>query len=140
MNRIVLTGYIASDIELKTTADGANVASARIAVKRPHVKDKTDYFQFVCWRATADFLSKYFRKGSGIEISGMLTSRQWEDQEGNKRYAIEIVADEVDFGKKSKSETEAQASEPAADRPIYNPYTTDRSEFVDIPTDDSLPF
>lgn len=102
MNKVILTGYIASDIELKTTNQGTSVTSFRLAVKRPKTKnDTTDFLTIVAWRSTAEFISKYFHKGSGIEVYGIITTRKWQDKDGNNRYATEIVAEGVDFGKHS---------------------------------------
>ena len=102
MNKVILTGYIASDIELKTTNQGTAVTSFRLAVRRPKTKnDMTDFLTIVAWRSTAEFISKYFHKGSGIEIYGIVTTRKWQDKDGNNRYATEIVAEGVDFGKRS---------------------------------------
>lgn len=102
MNKVILTGYIASDIELKTTNQGTSVTSFRLAVRRPKTKnDMTDFLTIVAWRSTAEFISKYFHKGSGIEIYGIVTTRKWQDKDGNNRYATEIVAEGVDFGKHS---------------------------------------
>ena len=99
MNKVILTGYIASDIELKTTNQGTSVTSFRLAVKRPKTKnDTTDFLTIVAWRGTAEFISKYFHKGSGIEVCGIVTTRKWQDKDGNNRYATEIVAEGVDFG------------------------------------------
>ena len=134
MNKVIETGYIASDVELRQTPEGTNVAQFNLAVKRPHTKDKTDFFKVVCWRNTAEFVSKYFAKGSGIEVVGSLQTRSWEDQNGEKRYAVEIVADEVDFGKKSKSDS---SNESQGSAPSYNPYEVPKFEEV---KDDYLPF
>ena len=135
MNKVIETGYIASDIELKQTNDGINVTSFNLAVKRPHTRDKTDYFKVVCWRSTAEFVSRYFTKGSGIEVSGHLETRSWEDQNGTKRYAVEIVAEEVDFGKKSKSDS---SNDGDTNAPGYNPY--EAPQFEQVANDDDLPF
>lgn len=134
MNKVILTGYVASDIELKTTPQGTSVVSFSLAVKRPKTKeDKTDFLTVVAWRSTAEFISKYFRKGSGIEVSGALTVRKLQDKNGNNRYSTEIVADEVDFGKKSKEDKpQDQQSAPQ--------YTPPKESFEEITDDDDLPF
>jgi len=112
MNKIFLTGYIASDVDLKATTQGVSVLTFNLAVKRPKTKDDTtDFLTIVCWRNTAEFVSKYFKKGSGIEVSGYLTIRKWQDKDGNNRYSAEIVAEEVDFGKKSRSEENGRQSD-----------------------------
>ena len=133
MNKVILTGYLAMDPELKTTQQGTNVTSFRLAVRRPKAKeDVTDFFTVVAWRHTAEFITRYFRKGDGIEICGTLTTRKWQDRDGNNRTSTEVVADEVDFGKKSKSENHSEeyaASYPSASQ-----------EYVEVDGDDDLPF
>lgn len=137
MNKVVLTGYISQDVELKTTTSGISVCTFNLAVKRPKTKeDVTDFITIVCWRGTAEFVSKYFRKGSGIEVSGILTVRKWQDKNGNNRYTTEVVAEEVDFGKKSSgNDSSGDSSASAA-------YTQQPSgqDFAELPDDDDLPF
>lgn len=123
MNKVFLTGYIASDIELKTTPQGISVATFSLAVKRPMSKSEiTDFINIVCWRSTAEFVSKYFKKGSGIETIGVLTVRKWQDKDGNNRYSTEVIADEVDFGKSkggtSNSEGAKLTASPVEDAEI----------------------
>ena len=109
MNKVFLSGYIASEIELKTTPNSVPVTSFSLAVKRPHTKEETtDFISVICWRNTAEFVCRNFRKGSGIEVSGMLTVRKWQDKNDNTRYSTEVVVDEVDFGKRSKVDAEAE--------------------------------
>ena len=107
MNSVILTGYIATEPEIRSTTQGTSVCTCSLAVRRPKTKDDTtDFLNVVCWRSTAEFVGKYFKKGSGIEVIGVLTTRKWKDKDGNNRYAVEVVADEVDFGKKSKTDEE----------------------------------
>lgn len=131
MNKVILTGYIASDPELKTTPQGVHVTTLSVAVKRPRSSDTTDFFTVICWRNTAEFVTKYFRKGSGIEVSGYLTKRKWQDKNGNNRTADEIIAEEVDFGKKSKGDDNSRSSDTS--------YPAQQTEEY-IPADDDLPF
>lgn len=133
MNKVFLTGYIASEIELKSTSQGTPVVTFQIAVKRQRTKNEvTDFITVVCWRSTAEFVSKYFKKGSGIEVSGILTVRKWEDKSGNNRYSTEVVADEVDFGKKSKDYKHQDCGQPQ--------YAPPSESFEEISDDDDLPF
>lgn len=133
MNKTFLTGYIASEIELKSTSQGTSVVTFQLAVKRPRTKnDVTDFFTVVCWRNTAEFVSRYFHKGSGIEVSGVLTVRKWQDKNGNNRYSTEVVADDVDFGKKSKDDKPQEAAQPQ--------YAPPSESFEKISDDDDLPF
>lgn len=138
MNKVVLTGRIAQDIELKTTTSGVSVCTFNLAVKRPKAKDDiTDFFTVVCWRNTAEFVSKYFRKGNGIEVAGMLTVRKWQDKNGNNRCATEIVADEVDFGKSSSKNCDGNDDNTASATYAQHPSGQD---FAELPDDDDLPF
>ena len=97
MNTITLLGRATSAIELKQTQAGKSVASFSLAVKRPFTKDITDFFTVCAWDKQAELLSKYVDKGDMICIRGHLATRSWEDSNGNKRYATEVVAQEVTF-------------------------------------------
>lgn len=134
MNIVSLTGRITKDIELKTTNNGVSVTQFTVAVKRPHVKETTDFFRIVCWRSQAEFVSKYFSKGDGIEITGVLTQRKYEDKEGNSREVIEVQADTVSFPVSTKNEdTKPQSN--------GNEFAkVDSSEFTEVDNDDDLPF
>lgn len=102
MNVVAISGRLTRDPELRTTQQGTSVTSFSVAVDRPGVKDKADFIDCVAWRSTAEFVEKYFRKGDPIEVNGVLTSRSWEDKEGNKRKALEVVCDRVGFTKAKK--------------------------------------
>ena len=95
MNSCNLTGRITADIELKTTQNGISVCSFGLAVKRPRVKDTTDFINIRAFRQTAEYLSKYARKGTQIEVSGTLTSQKWEDKNGNNRTTYEVIVNEA---------------------------------------------
>ena len=100
-NKVILGGRLTADPELKQTQSGIPVVSFSIAVNRRYqskdAPQQTDFFNVTAWRATAEFVSKYFRKGSSICITGTIQNRTWTDQQGQKRYATDIVADEVMF-------------------------------------------
>lgn len=96
MNSVNLTGRITADIEVKQVGD-TSVCNFRIAVKRPKTKDKTDFFTCVAWRNTAEFIARYFKKGSMIAITGCLTTDEYEDKQGNKRTTVSVRVDEADF-------------------------------------------
>lgn len=131
MNSVNITGRLTGDIELKTTQNGVSVCGFTVAVDRPAVSDKTDFIDCVAWRQKAEFLSKYFFKGDGIEITGVLQSRNYEDKNGNKRKAVEIVCEQVSFPKgKKKSDGDSNQQE--------SPYDT--SGFEEIGADEELPF
>lgn len=147
VNCVVLMGRLVRDPELKTTPTGVSVTSFRIAVDRDFVKAgeerQADFIDIVAWRQSAEFVCKFFRKGSMIAVQGSLQSRSYEDKNGNKRTAYEVIADKVNFcGSKTDSGTaggtrteEARAAAPA---PSYA--TGDAGDFGTLPTDDDLPF
>ena len=108
-NKVILMGRLCGDPELKQTQGGTAVTNFTIAVDRKHSKDEekqADFISVVAWRHAAEFISKYFGKGSAILIEGELQTRSWTDQQGNKRYATEVLAHEVYFCEaKKNSET-----------------------------------
>ena len=104
MNIAGITGHLTRDPELRRTGDGKAVASFCVAVKRPFTKDKTDFIDCVAWDKIAEFVSKYFGKGSGIAVDGFYTTRVWEDKDGVKRKNTELTASTIGFmGSKSDS-------------------------------------
>lgn len=129
MNSIILLGRTTNPIELKQTQAGKSVATFSLAVKRPFTKDTTDFHTIVAWDKQAELLSKYIHKGDQVCIRGYLTTRSWTDKQGNKRTAVEVVADEVSF---------VAPKEPTA-APTYQPYVP-QGNFEEIASDESLPF
>lgn len=126
-------GRLTADPELKQTQSGTNVTSFTLAIDRPGTRDKTDFINFVAWRQTAEFICKYFRKGHKIALTGYLTSRQYEDKNGNKRTSFEVVVDRAEFAESKKSSDGWNVS---AELPAYqNP-----QGFEEIPDEDDLPF
>ena len=103
LNHITIMGRMTRDPELRRTGNGIAVTSFTLAVDRDIApKDggqrETDFIDCVAWRQTGEFVSKYFEKGQMAVVSGRLQIRPWTDKEGNKRYAAEVVADNVYFG------------------------------------------
>jgi len=102
LNRVTIMGRLVRDPELRRTQSGTAVTSIRIAVDRDFKSQdgekKADFFDVVAWRATAEFVAKYFAKGRMAVVEGRLQTREWTDKEGGKRIATEIVADNVYFG------------------------------------------
>jgi single-strand DNA-binding protein len=135
MNSIILLGRTTSTIELKQTQAGKSVVSFSLAVKRPFTKDTTDFHTVCAWDKQAELLSRYVKKGDQICIRGYLTTRTWNDNQGQKRYATEVVADEVSFvgNKENSTEANPQPYTPSA-------YTGNSQNFEEIPQDESLPF
>ena len=105
MNSVNFTGNVCNDIELKNTPSGKAVVSLNLAVKRPYSKDTTDFIPLVCWDKSAEYLSRYARKGSKIAVSGKLTTRKYQDKDGHNRTAFEVVCDSVEI-LDSKGETQ----------------------------------
>ena len=132
LNVVIAMGRLTKDPELRVTESGKSVTSFTVAVDNRFDKEKTDFFDVIAWRQTAEFVCKYFRKGSMIAIQGRLATRTWEDKNGNKRKAVEIVADNVSFcGGKNES---AAPSNPMDIQP-----PSDDADYREIPEED-LPF
>lgn len=110
INSVVLMGRLTADPELKNTNSGIEVCSFSVAVERPYKNEngekQTDFINVTAWRQNAAFISKYFRKGQMIAIEGSIQTRSYEDKNGNKRTAFEVVVDRASFcGGKSDSTT-----------------------------------
>lgn len=114
LNNACLMGRITKELDLKTTPNGKSVLNFSIALNRSHTKEKiTDYVDIVAWGTTAQFVSKYFGKGSMIAIVGRLQSRNWEDKQGQKRQTLEVVAEQVSFTGEKSENPAPQESAPA---------------------------
>ena len=140
-NKIILGGRLTADVELKSTPSGVSVAQFSVAVNRKYSKDgaqETDFFNVTAWRNTAEFVSRYFKKGSSICIVGQLQNRTWEDNNGQKRYATDIIAEEVSF---VDSKNDSQGTN-TANTGAYMPeaYTQSQGNFEEVANDDALPF
>ena len=118
MNSCNFVGRLTADPELRRTQDGTAVCSYSLAVKRPMVRDTTDFIEFVTWRQSAEYLAQYGHKGDVVDATGTLQPRDWTDKNGNKRRAFEIVTSNVELlSSKKKSEesgntTQSQNSYP----------------------------
>lgn len=122
MNCVVLSGFLARDVELRYTTDNIAVASIVIAVKRPH-KDETDFIDCTAWRQAAENIVKYFNKGDFIQIRGYMTVEKYEiEKDGKKvkRYATKVIVEEFGFGgkKDKKEEPVVETSEDDAFMPF----------------------
>jgi len=140
-NKVILMGNLLADPELKQTPNGIPVTTFRIAVGRRFAKpgdaQQADFFDIVCWRQTAEFVTRYFSKGKPILVCGSLQTRSWVDANNNKRYTTEIVADEVTFVER-KSGDSVPREGGAAELPNYS--SPGESTFEDLSADDELPF
>ena len=152
LNKVILMGHMTADPELKQTTSGISVCSFSIGVNRRYARadqgqQSVDFINIVAWRQQAEFVSRYFKKGSCIVVCGQLQTRTWTDNQGQKRYATEVVADEVSFGAPASSQSNG-ASEDRSQGQAYTPSAygtpsfnnTQNSNFEEIPGDESLPF
>ncbi|MBQ9748772.1 MAG: single-stranded DNA-binding protein [Clostridia bacterium] len=151
LNKVVLIGHMVADPELKQTTSGISVCSFRIGVSRRYTKGEqaqSDFFDIVAWRQQAEFVARYFRKGSAICVCGSLQTRTWEDKNGGKRYNVEIVADEINFIERKGGDSGRVTDEFGTPPPAYNSgfgggYNSGAAEapkFEEIAGDDDLPF
>ena len=147
-NKVILIGNMTADPELKQTAGGISVCSFSIAVNRRFAKadqgqQNVDFINIVTWRQQAEFVNRYFKKGNPILICGQLQTRSWNDNQGQKRYTTEVVADEVSFVASA-----AQTAAAGAPAGAYTPEaygapafsSTPGANFEEIPNDGDLPF
>ena len=140
LNRAILMGRLVADPELRQTQSGVSVCSFRIAVDRRFTSNngerQADFIDIVAWRQAAEFVSRYFSKGKMIIVEGSIQTRSYEDKHGNKRTAVEVVADGVQFGE-SKNASQASPAPPAASQPA----TEASGGFSELDGDsDDLPF
>ena len=158
-NKVIIGGRLTADPELKTTPSGVSVTSFSVAVNRRYVskngeeQPQADFFNVTAWRQTAEFITRYFRKASSICIEGTLQNRNWTDQNGQKHYVTEIIADNAYFVD-AKSESPAAVQQAAAlyaqssPTPSYVPdgYSSGAYQnqaapkFEEISDDEELPF
>ena len=97
MNTISLTGGLTRDPELRSTPGGKAVCDMRLAVTRPRNRDKSDYFDVVAWEGLADTCAAHLEKGRQVAVNGRVEYREWEADDGSKRSAYAVIADQVDF-------------------------------------------
>mgnify|MGYP002724275446 FL=1 len=150
LNVVAIMGRLVADPELKTTPTGINVCAFRIACDRSFVQQgqqrQADFIDVVAWRHNADFLCKHFAKGSMVAVQGRLQTRQYQDRNGNKRTAVEVVADSLSFAGSSKKPGgqavdeggEAPPSDYRDPAPAYSQGNAD--DFAVIDDNDDLPF
>ncbi len=128
INKAILLGRLTRDPELRHTWTGKPVCSFSLAINNGYGENQTtDFINCVAWNKTAEFISKYFQKGSMMTVIGRIGTRTWEGSDGNKHYATEVVAQEVGFGE-SKKDAGREATAPAEE------------DFMPVPTDDDYPF
>lgn len=146
MNLVVLLGNLTRDPELRTTGNGTQVATFTVACTRrfrnQNGEQEADFINCVAWRQQAEFVSKYFRKGSRICLEGSIRTRSYDDKQGQRRYVTEVVCDNIEFaankassgGSSGGGQYEAPAPRPAA-RPQPAPAVVDDVFEDDVDTD-----
>jgi single-strand DNA-binding protein len=145
LNKVILAGRLTADPELKKTQmNDTSVCSFTVAVNRRFAKQgeqaQTDFIDCVAWRQQAEFLSRYFRKGSSVCIIGSLQKRVWNDQQGNKRYSTEVIADEINFvDAKGEGPNRDFSGEAPVQTPAYSTAPAEMTQFEEADEDD-LPF
>ncbi|MDR0738984.1 MAG: single-stranded DNA-binding protein [Oscillospiraceae bacterium] len=146
LNVIALMGRLTSNPELRHTPNDIAVTSFTLAVERSYVRQggerETDFIDVIAWRKTAEFVCKYFLKGQLMAVQGFLQTRSYQDRDGNKRKAFEVIADNVHFAESKKSATANTSSVETVGAAVQNSaYTSGNDEdFKEVPIDDDLPF
>ena len=146
LNKVILIGHLTADPELKQTQSGIAVTSFSIGVTprfaRNGEQPTSDFINIVAWRQQAEFVTKYFHKGNAICIVGSLQTRNYVDQQGNKRYVTEVVADEISFVEKKSDAPGAHQYEPTGETtPAFsNDAANAAPNFEEVADDDDLPF
>jgi len=143
LNKVVLGSRLTADPELKKTTNGVSVCSFNLAINRKYQAEgqqqQADFISCVAWRNTAEFISKYFRKGSSLCVTGSIQTRSWTDSNNQKRYATEVVVEEALFVDSKNDAQGAETSNPTTYIP--EAYTAPQTpNFEDLAHDDDLPF
>lgn len=146
-NQAILAGRLTADPELKTTQSGISVTQFTVAVSRPKPKEgdaQTDFISCVAWRERADFVAKFFRKGSAIMIVGQIQTRSWTDDNGQKRYATEVLVDNARFVDSKADSAQNAQNQPqtggGTQQGNYTPEAYNPPKFEELNGDDDLPF
>ena len=144
INTVALTGRLTADPELKHTSNGIAVVSFCVAVNRRFKDQQADFINCVAWRQTAEFICKYFVKGQMIGLEGSIQTRNYTDQDVNKRNATEVLVENASFCESKKSESNSRpspsAAAPAAAAPSPGYFSGSSEDFEEITPDDDLPF
>ncbi len=146
-NKVILGGRLTADPELRQTQSGIPVTSFSIAVSRRTAKgadnaeQTADFINCVAWRATAEFITRYFHKGSSICVTGSLQTRNWTDAQGQKRYATEVLIDEAHFvDSKADSHNGSFSAPDNYGTPSYTTADSTGNGFEEATGEDDLPF
>ena len=125
LNQVQLIGTVGNDPEVRTVQGGAKVASFRIATterfkdRDGNPKEQTEWHNITVWNGKAEFVEKYVKKGNNLFISGKLTTRQWTDQQGNKRYNTDVLADNIQMlDRRPRSDSQGQYTQAVVDEDL----------------------
>lgn len=152
LNRVVLMGRLTADPELRHTNNDIAVTSFTLAVDRSYVRAGaervTDFIDIVAWRNTAEFVSKYFNKGQLVAVEGSIQTRSYQDKDGNKRRAFEVIAENVHFAEPKRDYSQsvprqAESYNNTSNAEISTSASFENGnvdDFKEIPMDDDLPF
>ena len=139
INKAIIGGRLTHDPEETATATGTTVARFSVAIPRRYNRDETDFLNVVAFGKTAEFVNKYFSKGSSIIVVGSIQSRSYE-KDGQKRYVTEIIADEVSFAGSKKESASGESSESNSGEDAISALEELRNGFSKVEDDDDLPF
>lgn len=137
LNQVALLGRLTKDPELRHTTSDKPVATFTLAVDRGYKKGEADFINCVAWRGTAEFVSKWFTKGQLVAVSGRLSTRTYQDKDGNNRTVTEVVADEAYFAESKRNNTEGTRDMGKTEFAEIEPV---QAEFETISNDDPLPW
>lgn len=140
MNKVILVGNLTRDPELVTTNNGISLCRFTLAVQRRFSNDgerEADFINIVVWRGQADNCYKYLKKGSKAGVVGSIQTRSYDGNDGTKRYATEVVAEEVEFLSNKSSSNEAEAPSESGSKSTGKSDVVNKFEPID---DDNLPF
>lgn len=146
LNVVVLTGRLTVDPELRHTPNNIAVTSFNVAVNRSYARQgeerQTDFIDIVAWRSTAEFVCRYFKKGQLIAIEGSIQTRSYQDKDGNKRKAFEVVASNVHFveSKKDSAAVSNNSNQQVNNYDTESYVSGSDDDFQEIQSDDDLPF
>lgn len=148
LNKVILAGRMVADPELKQTPSGASVVSFRLAVNRSFrsrdakQQPEADFFNVTAWQSTAEFVAKHFRKGSAICVCGRIQTRTRVDQNGQKHYMTDIIAEEINFVESKGDRGESFSPDTHdGDAPSFStPAEFNAPNFEEIDSTDDLPF
>ena len=140
MNTVNIIGRLTQDPELRRTSDGTAVCTFTLAVRRPRVKDTSDFIDFVAWRQSAEYLHQYGHKGDIVAVSGPLTSRKWKDKNDNNRINWEIQAETVEL-LSSKKDSQAGGNTTQNQNSYQGGHSYAQQNFQQVTgTDEKLPW